>query len=200
MPIRAIAFDFGNVVGFFDHWLTTNRLACHSSLPPAELHAVLFGGTLEQDYDAGRTTMAEFLTRVREAGKLSCSDDEVRTAWADIFWPNQDVCALLPRLKSRYRLLLASNTNDLHAKQFLGQFRHELSHFHALVLSYQIGYSKPQAEFFDFCRRSAGCAAEECLFIDDLPANVAGAQASGWNAIVYTGIADLQTRLAVFGI
>ena len=59
---------------------------------------------------------------------------------------------------------------------------------------------KPAAAFFDACLRLAGCAPEECVFIDDLPANVAGARACGWHGIVYTDAPDLRQQLAGLGV
>ncbi len=201
MSIQAIVFDFGNVVAFFDHRLTTNRLAPHAGISADAIHAYLFGGTLEDEYESGGLSTEDFLSRVRQNCRLSCPDEIIATAWADIFQPNHEVCALLPGLKQqRFRLLLASNTNELHARQFGPQFARELEYFDALVLSHEIGIRKPQAAFFEHCRRLADCPPEACVFIDDLPANVAGARACGWHGIVYTGIADLRAQLAALGI
>jgi FMN phosphatase YigB (HAD superfamily) len=200
MMIRAIVFDFGNVIGFFDHRLITSRLACYSDVPAESIHAFLFGGPLECDYETGRITTSEFLDRVRSTCRLDCSDEVVLTSWADIFWPNEQVIALLPRLKPHYRLVLGSNTNELHTAQFCRQFADALRHFDHLVFSHDVGARKPELAFFEHCRRLAGCAPEECLFIDDLPANVAGARACGWQAVVYTDVRDLRQRLAALGI
>jgi len=200
MTIETIVFDFGRVVGFFDHRLTTNRLAVHAGLPAEEMHTYLFGGALEDDYESGRISTSEFLKRVRETCRLSCPDEIIAAAWADIFWPNPEVCALLPRLKPHYRLLLGSNTNELHARHFCGQFADRLRHFDALVLSHEIGVRKPKPGFFEHCARVAGCAPAACLFIDDLAANITGARACGWQGIVYTGFADLCKQLTALGI
>jgi putative hydrolase of the HAD superfamily len=107
---------------------------------------------------------------------------------------------LLPRLKSRYKLLLGSNTCELHARQFRRQFADSLLHFDGLILSYEIGARKPKAAFFEHCQQLAGCPAGECVFIDDLAANVAGAQACGLHGILYTDISDLQRRFLELGI
>jgi glucose-1-phosphatase len=200
MSIRTIVFDFGNVVGFFDHRRTTERLAAHAGIPADALHGYLFGSELEDEYESGRLTTADFLCRIRDHCRLDCPDQFVAAAWADIFWPNPAVCELLPRLRSNYRLLLGSNTNELHAGQFCRQFHEVFRNFDALVLSHQIGARKPRPEFFAHCRRLAGCAAEECLFIDDLPANVEGARACGWQGLVYRKDMDLPARLTALGI
>jgi putative hydrolase of the HAD superfamily len=131
---------------------------------------------------------------------LRCPSEFTAEAWGDIFTPNESACALIPRFKPKYRLLLGSNTNALHARKFLKQFESVLSHFDALVLSYEIGVRKPKRGFFEACQRLAGCAPQECVFIDDLPANVAGARELGWHGIVFTGVEELQRELAKLGV
>ncbi len=200
MIIKTIVFDFGNVVGFFDHRLTSARLASYSAMEVEAIHAYLFGGPLEDDYESGRLATADFLRQVRQTCKLTCSENELATAWADIFHPNEAVCDLLPRLKHRYRLLLGSNTNELHSRHFCQQFTEVLRHFDALVFSHHIGIRKPAAGFFAHCQSLAGCAAEECLFIDDSPANVRGALACGWHGIVYAGVPELRKQLIALGV
>ncbi len=106
----------------------------------------------------------------------------------------------LPRLKPSYQLILASNTTELHSRHFRERFRETLKPFDHLVLSHAVGARKPSAAFFDHCLQLAGCLPEECVFIDDLPANVAGAQARGWHGIVYTDIDELKTALADLGV
>jgi putative hydrolase of the HAD superfamily len=196
MTIQTIVLDFGRVVGLFDHRLTTNRLAPYAGVSPDELHAILFGSSFENDYEAGRLSTDEFLAKVLAEGQLNCTKEKVASAWADIFWPNSDVIALLPRLRGRYRLLLGSNTNELHTRQFALQFADAFSHFDHLVYSYQIGVRKPAAGFFDHCRRLADCPPEACVFIDDILDNVEGARACGWHGFQYTSIDDLRRDLA----
>lgn len=198
--IRTIVFDFGNVVGYFDHRPTLERLAPHTPLSVAELQRRLYGGDLEIRYESGQLDTAAFLQKVRHHCRLRCSDEVIAAAWVDIFRPNLDVGELIAQLKNHYRLLLLSNTNELHARRFRRQFAEVLQHFEALVLSYKIGHRKPEPEVFEHCRRLAGCAAEECLFIDDLPANVAGALAVGWHGMVYRDIVGLRRDLQALGV
>jgi putative hydrolase of the HAD superfamily len=200
MAIRTIIFDFGRVIGHFDHRVVSQRLSAHSDLAQPELHAILFGSQLEDDYEAGRLGTDAFLERVETTCRLRCSRAELITAYSDMFWLNDEVCSLVPRLKPSYRLLLLSNTNDLHARQFLPQFREVLAHFDALILSHEVGARKPSAAVYSRCQQLAACSPEECVFIDDLAANVAGARTFGWHGIVYTNIADLRRRLTELGV
>jgi FMN phosphatase YigB (HAD superfamily) len=196
----AIFFDFGNVIGFFDHRRAVRQLARFGRLPPEELHAALFGGQLEDAYESGRLSSAEFLCVLRDRCRLGGTDAELTAAYVDMFWPNPDVCALIPLLKPRHRLYLASNTTELHSAHFRRQFADVLGHLDGLALSFEAGVRKPKPGFFEHCRRLAGRAPAECVFIDDLPANVAGAVACGWKGIVYRSGADLRAELARAGV
>jgi putative hydrolase of the HAD superfamily len=198
--VKTIVFDFGKVVSFFDHRLVSRRLAAWTDVPEPDLFAYLFGGPLEDAYESGRLGTDAFLDTVHAECRLRCTRDELARAYADIFWPNADVCALLPRLAGRHRLLLLSNTNELHARQFLPQYRETLAAFDALVLSHEVGHRKPKREVFEHCQRLAHCAPGECLFIDDLPANVEGARAFGWQGLVYHDAERLRRDLAGCGI
>lgn len=200
MPIQTIIFDFGNVVGFFDHRRAAGNLARHSSWSEDQLLAALFGCNLEDDYESGRISTPELLRRVRALCPFRCTDTELEKAFAEIFWPNPDVSELVGRLKPRYRLLLGSNTNDLHYRHFRETFAGTLAHFEHLVLSFEVGVRKPHAGFFEHCLKHARCPADACLFIDDVPANVAGAQACGLHGIIYRNPADLRERLAELDI
>jgi putative hydrolase of the HAD superfamily len=198
--IRTIVFDFGNVLGYFDYGLTLRRLSAHTNLGAEEMRAAVYDAEWADAYEAGALSTGEFLRQARAVCRLRCDDAILISAWSEIFRPNEEVCALVPRLKARYRLLLGSNTNELHARQFRRQFAGTLAHFDALVLSHEIGVRKPAAAFFGRCQELANCGPESCLFIDDLPANVEGAKACGWQGVVYQGVADLQERLLALGI
>jgi putative hydrolase of the HAD superfamily len=201
MSIRAIVFDFGNVLGFFSHRRAAEQLAAYSRTATADdILALLLDGQLEDDYESGRLSSAELLDRLRLRFGLSGSDAELGRALADMFTPNPEVCELVPRLRRRYRLLLLSNTNELHYRHFRAQFADTLSHFHALVVSHEVGLRKPSPLIFQHAQGVAGCPAEHCLFIDDLPANVAAARACGWQAILYTRGEDLKELLLRAGV
>lgn len=198
--IRTLFFDFGNVIALFDHGRTVARLAHHTPLAPTELALTLFGGTYGHDFECGRISVAQYIDAVRVNGRLTCSPEEYHDAFVDIFEPNPPVMSLIPRLKNRYRLVLASNTNEAHFGHLSGVYRETLAHFDHLVLSHEVNARKPRAEFYTAAQRSAEAAPGECVFIDDLPTNIAAAEAHGWHGIVYTNPADLVSRLRALGV
>ena len=200
MSVTTVVFDFGNVLGFFSHHRAAVQLAAYTDASAESIQAYLFGGQVEEDYEAARMTTEVLRGLVRETFHLSCDDAQFDAAYADMFTPNADVCPLPALLKPRYRLVLLSNTNDLHARQFLRQFADVLAPFDGLVLSHEVGVRKPDPRIYEHCRRIAGRPAVECLFIDDLPSNVGAARACGWQGIVYRPGGDLRRALAEAGV
>ncbi|HVS36727.1 MAG TPA: HAD family phosphatase [Gemmataceae bacterium] len=200
MSITTIVFDFGNVLGFFSHRRAAEQLAVFGEASVEAIQTFLFDCEREDDFESGRMSAEAFRGMVRETFRLRCDDMQFNAAFADMFSPNAEVCLLPALLKPRYRLLLLSNTNDLHAQQFRRQFAHVLAPFDALVLSHEIGMRKPKPGVYEHCRRLAGGRAEECLFIDDMPANVEAARACGWRGVLYRRGADLRRELAAAGV
>ncbi len=198
--MQALIFDFGNVIGFFDHARTLKRLEPFTDMSAKEMFATVYQDQLEDDFESGRLGADEFLTAFRDLCRLRCDNKFLTAAIGDIFEPNPEICGLIPRLKKRYRILLGSNTNTIHSAHFQRQFAEILGSFDAIVLSHEIGVRKPRAGFFRHCQQLAGCPADECLFIDDLPANIAGAAAAGLRGLVYKPGGNFVAQLLQMGI
>ena len=57
--------------------------------------------------------------------------------------------------------------------------------FDAVVISGDVGLHKPQPEIYELGAERLGVPASECVFVDDLRENVAGAEAVGMTAILH---------------
>jgi 2-haloacid dehalogenase len=77
--------------------------------------------------------------------------------------------------------------------QFLGWFDFTL-------ISGEVGLVKPKREVFDFLLEKTGRRAEECVFIDDSPANTAAARDLGFDAIHFRSPGQLRDELTNRGI
>jgi putative hydrolase of the HAD superfamily len=73
--------------------------------------------------------------------------------------------------------------------------------FDTVVLSGEVGMRKPEKEIFLHAAETLGLAPGECVFIDDMEANVAAAQACGMTGVLHTQTAitarTLQDLLGV---
>ena len=199
-----LIFDFGNVLAFFDLEKATAKLGEKLGLSGRELFDQL--GPLNfrdhlQRYESGQTSATEFSALISTMIRLEISHEDFAAAWVEIFTANESIIPLVASLKRQgYRLLLGSNTNDMHADHFREQFANILRHFDHLALSYEIGHTKPSREFYLACVRVAQASPSDCVFIDDLADNVAGAEAVGLTGIRYHSTPDLIVRLKKLGI
>lgn len=64
--------------------------------------------------------------------------------------------------------------------------------FDVLILSGDIGYIKPDPQVYIIATEKLSLEPSECLFFDDIPRNVRGAEAIGMNAALYSGIHDYK--------
>jgi glucose-1-phosphatase len=204
MKRPALIFDFGNVVAHFDYRKASTTLGRPLGLSGEaflEMMRPLGFSPLVRRYETGQLSSEEFSAEFRALAGLEISHADFVAAWSDIFWLNEPVAALVRSLKQRgYRLVLGSNTNDLHARQFRRQFADPLSDFDQLVLSYEVGHAKPSAAFYEACVEAANAPAEACVFIDDLPENVEGARLAGLTGLLYQDDPTLRTDLRRMGV
>jgi FMN phosphatase YigB (HAD superfamily) len=204
MKRPALIFDFGNVVAHFDYRKASAKLGRHLGLSGEaflEMMRPLGFSPLVRRYETGQLSSEEFSAEFLSVAGLDIPHAEFAAAWADIFWLNVPVAALIRSLKLRgYRLVLGSNTNELHATGFRVQFADLLGQFDRLVLSYEVGHAKPSAEFYQACVEAANVPAEASVFIDDLPENVEGARSAGLIGLLYQDEPTLRADLRGLGV
>jgi putative hydrolase of the HAD superfamily len=67
--------------------------------------------------------------------------------------------------------------------------------FDAVILSFRVGYRKPDKDIFDLAADRARAAPAQCVMVDDLAANCEGAEKAGWQAIHFTDTDAAIARL-----
>ena len=73
--------------------------------------------------------------------------------------------------------------------------------FDVVVISGEVGMRKPEARIFEHALDLLGLDPEECVFVDDLPHNVAAAEALGMVGVRHRSYAETLVELeALFGI
>ncbi|MDD4430224.1 MAG: riboflavin biosynthesis protein RibF, partial [Bacteroidales bacterium] len=144
----------------------------------------------------GNISLEDFRNEIRTIFGITAGDEEIDQAWAafleDIPLENTNI---VHNLSKKYRVFLLSNTNPVHIRK-LKQFEqagHLLNQcFEKRYLSYEIGLSKPHREFFEHVLKDSCLKAEECLFIDDGPANCRSAEALGIKTLCPENVEELS--------
>lgn len=75
-----------------------------------------------------------------------------------------------------------------------------LSWFRGIVISGELKLIKPDPRIYQHLLSTHGLAAEQTVFIDDVPHNVAGAAAVGIHGLHFTGPVALREALAELGL
>jgi epoxide hydrolase-like predicted phosphatase len=68
--------------------------------------------------------------------------------------------------------------------------------FDVVVISSEVGMRKPEPRIFLHAADLLGLVPQECIFIDDIQANVIGAQELGFTAILHTTAEETAQRVA----
>lgn len=202
MSPKFLYFDLGNVLLRFSHPRMCRQLAEVAEVPVEVMYEALFGSGLELEYEAGAVGTAEFYERLCEALGRRPPRDALARAASDIFELNLPIVPLVSALRAAgYRLGILSNTSPLHW-DFYADGRYSLipSAFETLALSYELRALKPQPEIYLRAAKLAGVAPREVFFTDDVPDNVAGARAAGFDAVTYIGPVELARELRARGV
>jgi putative hydrolase of the HAD superfamily len=202
MSIDTLVFDLGGVILplNLDKW----RKDFESVHPEAfnEIYPRLAKEDFFDLYEAGKIEDEPFLQRLE--AELGASREDTERAWNGLFEPIlPSSLEYLQELRSRYRLLLLSNTNVAHYRWIRAHLE-ELGFaeyggvFETQFLSFELLCRKPEKEIFDKVRGLGGLQDGRFVFIEDTPENLDGAEAAGWQVIRYPRNAPLAETLPTY--
>lgn len=196
--MKLVVFDMGHVFINFSWDAVCDGFASRAGIPRDQFDQVLkYVGSL--GYEKGKISTAAFLVQLNKLLKLELDLSEFTQLWNATFEEDKDMRTLMDQLAQRWPLYLLSNTNESHFS-YLQQRFDVARNFREIILSYQVGYTKPEAEIYAEVYKRSGFAPPDCLLIDDLKANIEAAKHLGMKTILYTGIEDLQRQLPKFGV
>lgn len=196
--IEAVLFDWGGVL--IDDPAPGLMAYCAKKLGVSVEDYTRVHSRHSDPFQKGLIEEATFWQRV-------CSDLKRPTRGAASLWgqalraihtPRKDVLDLVRQLRDGgYKTAILSNA-EAAAKELSRQPRYRV--FDLIVLSCAVGTSKPEREIYEITARRLETPPEQCVFIDDRPAFVAGAVAVGMKGILYRDLAQLVKDLADLGV
>ena len=102
--------------------------------------------------------------------------------------------------KAGYHVYILSNYGSWTYEKTKDNALNFLEDVDGAIFSYQVKLIKPDEEIFYALFEKYGLHAEECVFLDDLPANIEGAKAVGMRGIVFKGLEDALVELGKLGV
>lgn len=199
--IRNILFDMGNVLLRFDRQVFLDRL----NVTEEDKQLLLKEVFLSEEWvlmDAGvlceETAEPIMCTRLPE--HLHEAVHQLASCWDQPIIPVEGMYELVRELKDAgYGIYLLSNASvrqhDYWPRVLGSEF------FDGTLISADEKIMKPQPDIYRLCMERFGLKPEECIFIDDVQANVDGAAACGIAGTVFTGdVSVLRNSLSEAGI
>jgi FMN phosphatase YigB (HAD superfamily) len=200
--IEVIFFDLGNVILPFNNYQIAEKLSRFSQKreiqDPKKIFSYLFDlekGVIN-DFDKGRVSPSEFFQSIKKYLGLSIAFEKFIPIWTDIFIENQEVSEIIVSLKGRWRLGLLSNTDPLHFNYIVSTFP-IISVLEKWILSYEVGFKKPDARIFQRAMEWASVEPEKILFIDDTKGYVEAAVSLGMQGIHFVSADQLRKELYI---
>jgi glucose-1-phosphatase len=199
--LQAIIFDVGGVLLRTHDWGGRYRWDERLGLPHGRVEYTFFNSDLGLAAQHGRVSLEQHWQNVAERLGVPLAElPQLRADfWAGDVW-DEGLLGLIRRLHGRgYLLGIISNAPD--------DLRDVLTHkvaiapyFHTITISAEEGMMKPEPAIYTRTLARLGVAAEEAVFIDDSPTNIAGGEAVGLRGVLYQAGMDVTAVLAELGV
>jgi putative hydrolase of the HAD superfamily len=194
--VRNVVFDLGGVV--LD-WNPDHIVA--SVVPEPGLQSAyrqsLFGHADWGEFDRGTVTEAELIERLalrlgRSPQDWKATLDAIRNSLVE----KTDTVKLIRALQRRGVSLYCLSNMPVDVYTHL-KIQHTFwDAFSGIVISGEVKMMKPEPEVFLHLLTTFGIRAEDCVFIDDLAANVEAARQIGMQAILFKDARQCEQELA----
>ncbi len=194
----------GNVIIDIDVPLTYRAFARMANLSEEEATRLFHEKAFFHQFEIGKVNEADFRNSLRQEFNSHWTDEEIDQAWCALLLEMPvERLARIGELANNYRVFLLSNTNSIHVREILKRAEtlgyDFMSLFEKPFLSYEMGFMKPDPEFYrQSLREGGGLLPEETLFIDDNADNIAAAATVGIQTIWLNPIGSVLDKLAEY--
>lgn len=199
---KNIIFDLGGVLLNIDYSLVTKAFLALGLTDFDKLYSKAQQTKLFDLYEKGQISSEAFRNHVKTCFTKPMDDSSIDNAWnAMLLDLPPERLHLLQQLKTKHRIFLLSNTNDIHIRYVNNYLKetfgiNDLSgYFEKVYLSYEVGMRKPDAEIFELVLSENNLDPNDTLFIDDSIQHVEGAKKLGihtyWLDVKKESVMDL---------
>lgn len=198
--IKTIIFDLGKVIVPFEVERALKIFESVSDFSSEEIREQYIGVEASDLFHKGKISADELFDLFKKDLNLRMTFNEFVNAWNSIFFLEPILSEkLFQKLSQNYRLLILSDTNELHFEFIKPKFPH-LNYFDDFVLSHEVGALKPSPKMYKAAIEKANCLAEECFFTDDKLENIEGAKEFGIDAVQFISVEQFKSELITRGL
>ena len=155
---------------------------------------------MNQEYKNGKMTDEEFWNWAISEWKLAITWQEVTRLLIDDYYVDENVVSTVKKLREAgYKTAICSNNFPARINGLQDRFGF-LDDFDVVVLSYEVGESKPSKKIFEELVRKSEVEAGPIVFADDNPDNLDGAKEVGITTFLYEGFEKYLDQLKSVGV
>ena len=192
--IKTIIFDLGSVIVNVHKPNLYRKWAENSGKNVDEVIDYYENSPAGKRFTRGELSSKEYYRIAVGELNLKLNFDDFRKDYCNIFTLNSDVAKIIQKLKRNFRLILLSNTDALHFGYLKKKYR-ILDIFDDYVLSYEVGYRKPNPLIFFEAIKKSETSPFNCVYFDDIYGFVFVARLMGIKAFQYKNYEKLVNDL-----
>ncbi len=199
--IKNILFDMGNVLIRFDRKVFLDRLDISEQDKELLMREVFLSVEwVRMDRGTLREETAEPLMCQRLPRHLHDAVHRLVSCWDQPMLPMEGMAALVAELREKgYNIYLLSNAS-LRQHDYWPRIP-GWEHFQGKLISADVQVMKPHPDYYRLALEKFSLKAEECFFIDDVPANIEGALFCGIpGAVFHADVRLLRQQLRAAGV
>ena len=188
--IETIIFDIGEVIIDLNSKRVIDQFQKYSDKSAENIVYLISKSQDLIQYELGKMSDVDFCQVINELLSIKLSQSSFESIWNSFLGNIQiDKLYLMQALKEKFKVLILSNTNAIHQREFdrrVGELipsKIMSSMVHKAYYSHELGLRKPDSNIFLKVIDFENLNPEKTLFFDDRPENITAAQATGIRAI-----------------
>jgi putative hydrolase of the HAD superfamily len=198
---HAMIFDCGGViihVSFdkaFTYWATV------SGADASRMRRRFDFDEIYQRFERGEISASRFRKNTMDKLGFRISDEEFDNGWNSIYVEVvPGIAEFLQELRSMYRLVALTNTNEIHAERWPILYSSVLSYFEKVFCSHEIGARKPEKRAYETVVNYLGVDPQHALYFDDNLEFVRAAAALNIPSIHVTSFKQMTDEMREHGV
>ena len=194
--IKAIIFDFGNVIGKFTNEIFIGRVSNLTGKSKEEIFELIYKKSgLPEKFESGLISGQEFFEEISKLCGLKINYEELKDIYSkDKFTLIEGMMELIESLKANYKIGLLSNTSEWDF-DYMMKTVPMIKTFDTITTSFEVKAMKPDPKIWEEALNKLQLKAEECIYTDDILEYVEAAKSLGINAVQFVGVEKFKSDL-----
>lgn len=199
--IKAIIFDFGNVIGYFTNEKLIERIAKLTGKTKEEIKNIIYKESdVTKRFESGEISGQQFYEELSQICGINVPYQELKIIYSkDKFTIVEETQGLIEKLRKNYKIGLLSNTSEWDYDYILKDAP-IVKTFDTITTSFGAKAMKPKKEIFEDALNKLNLNPNDCVFTDDILEYVEAAKNLGFVSFQFTTAKKFEEDLRLIGV